>query len=312
MGDGYRVALLEDPLPSIDYEVDQNMSGFFESFWSLNTPNHMLTTPSDALCHSICPLMVGECNTPERIHDFSKLFKNASYWIAVTQIIIYIIMVMISDSPLHDGVIDPYTLIKYGALDPKKIIVNHQLWRIITTHFMHGSFLHLSINLFIELSFVIICESSWGTIKFLFSLLLSTICASFVSIYYYPKASCVGASSGLYGVYGSFISCFVLIIRTLLLKKVIGVLIITCAMFIILFASINQNGIDTMGHIAGFVFGFFFGFILFNNKISNYKNEILIGSIIICFFSILYPIVLVYKSIHIYSELIIENALVLF
>ncbi len=75
-----------------------------------------------------------------------------------------------------------------------------QVWRFLTSIFLHGSLSHLVYNLFALLLFGLILEKIIGSKNFLLVFLVSGILANIFSFNFYPSS--LGASGAIFGVIG--------------------------------------------------------------------------------------------------------------
>ena len=146
----------------------------------------------------------------------------------------------------------------------KKTINNFQIWRLVSSIFLHGSLPHLLYNLFALALFGSILEKFIGGKKFLWIFFLSGILANIVAVNFY--SSSLGASGAIYGLLG----CLT-IIKPLMMVWAFG---FPMPMFIagILWVGGSVLGLfmpSNIGHIAhlsGIIVGFIFGLFLIFKK----------------------------------------------
>lgn len=83
-----------------------------------------------------------------------------------------------------------------------------QPWQLVTYMFMHGSFMHLLLNMFALWMFGLELENEWGSRKFLSYYVLCGLGAAaanlFIAPLFAPAAPTVGASGAIYGVLLAF------------------------------------------------------------------------------------------------------------
>lgn len=77
----------------------------------------------------------------------------------------------------------------------------NEVWRFITSIFLHGSLGHLLANLFALAIFGTILENYIGSKKFFLLFFASGIIANLVAIWFYPTS--LGASGAIYGILGA-------------------------------------------------------------------------------------------------------------
>lgn len=134
-----------------------------------------------------------------------------------------------------------------------------QVWRLITSSFLHATPVHLMVNCY-SLNSLGFLETIFGPKRFLASYFTSAIASSAMS-YRFNKADSVGASGAIFGLTGALTALIlkrrktgrgdkeqlVYIARALALNLVIGLL---------------QKNIDNWGHLGGFLGGAAVSFLL--------------------------------------------------
>jgi len=144
-------------------------------------------------------------------------------------------------------------------------------WTLLTSVFLHSSFLHLLYNIFALVLFGIITERIIGTKKFMILFFLSGIIASFFSIFLYN--SVLGASGAIFGIIG----CLV-VLRP---KNVVFVYGMPLPLFIAAFvyAAIDilglfaPSGTANLAHLSGLAFGLVYGFAIRRKYKIEYKKQ---------------------------------------
>lgn len=151
--------------------------------------------------------------------------------------------------------------IESGLLAPNDVLINHQYYRIFTAAFLHGSIIHIGMNMlflywvgrFVEL----VLKPLRMTIVYFVSLVVSGF-----SIVYFspPNVSTLGASGAIFGVYGAL---FAIGLKfgdrgRDLVRSNIGVLILN------LVFSFSFPGISWQAHIGGLIAGFVVTYLIFS------------------------------------------------
>jgi hypothetical protein len=134
-----------------------------------------------------------------------------------------------------------------------------QIWRFLTSIFLHGSLVHLLYNLFALALFGSILEKFIRGRRFLIVFFVSGIIANLISVNFYTSS--LGASGAVYGILGALA-----VIKPLMMVWAFG---FPMPMFLaaILWTGGSVLGIfmpSNIGHIAhlsGIVFGFILGII---------------------------------------------------
>ena len=106
------------------------------------------------------------------------------------------------------------TFLAFGAV-PALIVLDHQYYRLVTSMFLHGDFLHILFNMWGLFIFGRDIESSVGSGRFTLLYFLSGIVGGMAYVFYMltyaaeydPRAAfvpAIGASGAVFGVMGSF------------------------------------------------------------------------------------------------------------
>ncbi len=162
-------------------------------------------------------------------------------------------------------------MLTMGANNGALVFKDFQLWRLVTSMFMHFSLQHLAGNM-IYLAFGgYSVERSLGHVKFLLLYMLSGIGASLVSAAYYyltnsPTVS-AGASGAVYGLLGALI--YLTFFNRGRIKKPQVFARLGMVLFFIFYSNFVSDGVDIAAHIAGLIFGFLLCIAFIGGK----KNE---------------------------------------
>lgn len=174
-------------------------------------------------------------------------FKFYALWLCLICIGVFILQVIIPG------------FTEFFILDENATYV-YELWRFLTSIFLHGSFVHLLYNLFALALFGSILEKIIGSKKFLWIFFLSGIFANIISVNFYPLS--LGASGAIYGILGCltvlrpwmFIFAF-----GLPLPMFIAAILWVAGAVLGIFMPGN---IGHIAHLSGIVIGFLFGVFL--------------------------------------------------
>ena len=90
-----------------------------------------------------------------------------------------------------------------GAQDAQ-YLAQGQLWRLVTTVFLHGGSMHIVLNGVALLALGRMCEAVYGPIRFLWLFLAAGVCGATLS-WVGGNAVSVGASGGIFGLMGAAI-----------------------------------------------------------------------------------------------------------
>ncbi len=133
-----------------------------------------------------------------------------------------------------------------------------QVWRFISSIFLHGGFAHLLYNLFALGLFGSILERLIGSRRFLIVFFVTGILANIVSVNFYDSS--LGASGAIFGIIGALV-----IVRPLMAVWAFG---LPMPLFLagILWATGDLIGlfvpsnVANLAHLSGMFFGILFGF----------------------------------------------------
>lgn len=185
---------------------------------------------------------------------YEKTFKPKK--IFVTKILIAICVIAFVLFSLLTGVgtiLDASVedLLIYGG-NNYYLIKDGQIWRLITSIFMHGSLIHLLVNMYSLYILGNQVETYIGKWKYLFVYLISGICGSLLSAVLNPNVVSVGASGAIFGLAGCLLY-FGYHYRTYLgsaiKDQILPVIIIN------LIIGFSMSGIDNAAHIGGLIGG---------------------------------------------------------
>ena len=152
-----------------------------------------------------------------------------------------------------------------------------EIWRFVTSIFLHGDLGHLLYNLFALALFGSIVERFIGGKKFLVTFFASGILASLISVNFYTSS--LGASGAIFGVIGILI-----VLRPLMMIWAFGMpmpvilagILWAAGDIIGAYAFISGDPIDRTGniaHLSGMVFGFILGFLFKDKRSFNRFRE---------------------------------------
>jgi membrane associated rhomboid family serine protease len=201
--------------------------------------------------------------------------QYVSFTIIIINVIVFIIQLF-----------DPtgYMFIYEAAFIPSEFFAGDKMWTIITSMFMHGSVIHIAMNLWFFYVVADNCEKAMGHILFLITYMVSGICAALLhavitlldpNLMQIPTLGASGAIFGVIGVYG------ILFPQNKL--RILGVMrgTVSARTFILFyfiieilygFAAImyGGDGVAHFAHVGGFIGGAIFAFLFKLIKQNNY------------------------------------------
>ena len=185
-------------------------------------------------------------------------FKTAP----VTSIVLIINLLMLIVVSLFGG-FNSYNLLRLGALYSPVVISNNEWWRLLTSMFLHGSFMHFLGNAIIGLYVLSgALERLVGSKKFALIYFISGIGAGLL-VTFTSSALTIGASGAIFGALGSLL--YIGIYRKDMMSVKDFQSIKGLVMFNIFFTFLTP-GISIGGHIGGIVTGFLLSYLLIKNK----------------------------------------------
>ena len=165
---------------------------------------------------------------------------------------------------------DSEILYKLGALDSYKIFEDQSWWHLLAYAFLHSSVRHLLGNvfslLFISYFMIIEVKPTWQAVIFLVSSIFSGLAYTAFS-----KGIVVGASGGIFGMTGAYIT-LALYDWTKTGQRQVGLMLIGVLCIINLLLSFARS-VSMLGHLSGLACGFLFaiGIIIYREF---YKSDV--------------------------------------
>ena len=134
-------------------------------------------------------------------------------------------------------------------------------WRLLSSMFLHGGIMHLLLNISGLVIAAFFVEPLLGRKNYFILYILSGLCGSLASIWWYPNTISVGASGAIFGLYGAIFGLLLTNAFPKASKKVM-------LMMIGIYVGINllwglTGGIDNAAHIGGLLSGALIGIILY-------------------------------------------------
>ncbi|MGB0098102.1 MAG: rhomboid family intramembrane serine protease [Solirubrobacteraceae bacterium] len=148
------------------------------------------------------------------------------------------------------------TVLNKGALNGQLIHQQHEYWRLVTSGFLHYSFLHILFNMFFLYVMGMMLEPAIGHLNFAVVYIVSLLAGSFGALLFQPGPETVGASGACFGVLGALI-----VVahnrRIPIWQSGLGPTLLINVVF-----SLTVGGISIGGHLGGFVGGLITGYLI--------------------------------------------------
>ena len=182
--------------------------------------------------------------------------NKATAILLLLNITVFIVMVL---SGLN--IVSPTTkeLLEIGG-NRRFEVINGEYWRLLTSIFIHGGYIHLFMNLFGLGLGASLLEDVIGRTKLLLSFVLCGILASLASIYWHENTVSVGASGAIFGLYGLILAFTVFKIYPNYMRGMNWMLLGLYAGVTLLLGI--SGGVDNAAHFGGLISGFILGVIL--------------------------------------------------
>ena len=185
------------------------------------------------------------------------------------------------------GFDNPYLIEKYKH-SPYKVYYKHEYYRLVTSGFFHGNWVHLLVNLFVFWQFGGVVENNifypifgklYGGILYLLLILLSVIAGNIPSLLKYKNDPGYG-SIGLSGAVSAVLFSYLLINpwKVLYLYFVIPVYTIVMAVLYLIYSQWAskhfKDNIDHMAHFYGALFGFVYTIAVYPDIFEFFINQL--------------------------------------
>lgn len=192
-------------------------------------------------------------------------FKTSPY---VTAALILANVVYFVFTATQGSLSDTSYMLAMGANYGVYVFEKGQVWRLLTSMFMHFGFSHLFGNMFYLAAAGYNLEKAVGHLKFFLIYMLSGLGAGLVSAGYYyltgANTISAGASGAVYGLIGAMVWLTFRNrgrIRSNRLFVRIGIIIV-----FLYYSNFTSDTVDAAAHIAGFLFGLMLSFFLCTGK----------------------------------------------
>ncbi|CAN7026749.1 unnamed protein product [Brassica oleracea var. botrytis] len=152
------------------------------------------------------------------------------------------------------------TLERMGALEWRKVVHEHQGWRLVTCMWLHAGIIHLLTNMLSLIFIGIRLEQQFGFIRVGLIYLVSGFGGSILSSLFLQESISVGASGALFGLLGAMLS-ELLTNWTIYANKAAALVTLLFIIAINLGLGLLPR-VDNFAHIGGFLTGLCLGFIL--------------------------------------------------
>ena len=187
---------------------------------------------------------------------FSKETHYAMYGLGIGMIALYVIMISLGVSPFRP---DADTLFNWGG-NFGPVVLAGQYWRLFTSLFVHAGIEHLLLNLGALYVAGLFLEPLIGRWSFLLAFLLTGWVASTTSTWWHTDTVSVGASGGVFGLYGVLLA---LLLTGMAGRQQRANLLGSVILFVIINLVYGlREGVDNAAHMGGLASGLLLGLLL--------------------------------------------------
>ena len=192
--------------------------------------------------------------TEENNRTYEKTFSPKK--LAITPLLIVACMVMFAITCVVQrlsalGGVTGTTAIKLGA-NYLPLIEDGEIWRLITHMFLHGSAIHLLVNMYSLFVLGTQLETFVGKLRFLIVYLISGIVGGLLSCALGGGVPSVGASGAIFGLMGAMLYFgyhYRTYIGAAIKSQIIPIIVVN------LIIGMSTTGIDNWAHIGGLIGG---------------------------------------------------------
>ena len=185
-------------------------------------------------------------------------------WFVTPTLMVVNIALLLASLTLSRQIIAPDSqlLLDWGA-NYGPATLNGQWWRLFTCMFLHGSFMHVLMNMWVLLDFGRLVERLTGNVGFLLVYVITGLAGSLASLYWNPQVLSVGASGAVFGIGGVLLG-WTLRHRQSIPTAVLGHLRSSVAGFIFfnMMLMVRGGNIDHAAHAGGLVAGILCGLLV--------------------------------------------------
>lgn len=183
--------------------------------------------------------------TEKETKKVEDIFKIKKAYVTISLIAINIFVFLLS---LTYG---PNAVVGFGGLYPPAVRYG-EIYRLITAIFIHGGFLHISLNMYALYILGKQLESFYGSARFFIIYMFSGLTGSLLSMAFLGNTFSIGASGAIFGLFGSLLYFgyhYRVYLGNTIKSQIIPIILLN---FIIGF---GISGIDQFAHLGGLLGG---------------------------------------------------------
>jgi membrane associated rhomboid family serine protease len=245
-----------------------------DQFWSWNLAPDEPPKWYHMFLVCFCPCLVGNPCSDVRKEDYKRLLVSFIFWISILDLIYFIVEVSIGGfvSPSQNPSLGPGsdTLYRLGAKNAYAVKVLYHIHRLLVPVIMHAGFLHLFMNLFVQLMSGLGYERNWKFYRIVPIYIISGVAGNLFSCCVISQNDVsVGASGAILGLIGAKVANILCTWSKIPPQhRISQVISVAITIAIVMLWSFSRY-IDWASHLGGLMMGFFLGLVLFANFIDN-------------------------------------------
>lgn len=189
-----------------------------------------------------------------------KLSANAIKLCLILPSVLVLIGVALFIDPKTALRLTPTALLQFGANFAPYTLALNQYWRVLTAGFVHHGPIHFGLNMWALIMLTPMLYSLVGGGRCLIVFLLSVIGGSLFSILWDPTVISFGASGGIFGMLGCYVTCSYLKKKmgAPQSREVSGLWMLAVVIYCVLLGMITP-GTDNANHLGGLLIGSLLG-----------------------------------------------------
>ncbi|MBO8160370.1 MAG: rhomboid family intramembrane serine protease [Thermosipho sp. (in: Bacteria)] len=188
------------------------------------------------------------------------------YYLILINVVILLLMEIVKVVTSENVMVYIWFGAQFGPL-----VSGGQWYRLITSMFVHGGFIHLIFNMYALFYLGRIVESVYGTDKFLSYYFLSGLVGNLATQIFYYKSLSVGASGAIFGLVGVLFAAGFRKDTPYVLKPITGTVFLPMILINIILGLMPGTNINNAAHIGGFLTGMLLGYFI---PVYNYSYKI--------------------------------------
>ena len=140
---------------------------------------------------------------------FVTQIAHRAPWVPVMWILVAInvavFLAMMAEGTPETPMARSEQLVRWGS-NAGRLTLAGEWWRLGSSMFLHGSWLHILLNMFVLLQVGSLVERMFGSLRFAFLYLVAGLAGSLASVMWNPWVNSVGASGAIFGTIGALLA----------------------------------------------------------------------------------------------------------